>query len=244
VETVVFSEENAIGWVFPATNWTDAIGDVQKIKLMPLAQNPITVWILKGTSLKVDTDVKRARTLYSSSKCGIGMAPVAIHDATNNPASPGLINTGCASATDLRSKIGFTPGQLNVYYLDRIDGPTSNLFGFWCGANTISNANTILISATLSDSEALAHELGHAFSLEHPDTVPAMPSNNLMFSSAPFGSRNNITTGQCFRSNAGDLSAVNTNGVRTCETPPCPTRTCPPLTSNVPTCCPVEYNEQ
>ena len=225
----------------PSTSWTDGLGDIQAIRLTPLLEIPVTIWVMQGpfatTQNKIlNVDIPRAQTLYSSMKCGLEVpttnAAVVINDSTNNPRTSSLIDADCSSAANLKTDIGFTDGQLNVYYLDKIGGFTGR--GESCGAT-----NQIIVSATYSDAESLAHEFGHAFSLVHPtqadgSALPGISTTNLMISGGT--GRDNITTGQCFRINADPLSFVNQ------FRPGLPTRVCPPTDAAPPWCASVDFD--
>lgn len=217
-EIAVFSDDNAMLMLTPVNSWTDALGNLVPANLTPLLNAPVNIWIMRGpfanTQARAGTDMARANALYNTMNCGIGMTAAPLTDSTGDPDTPGLLNADCDSAADLRSRIGFVTGRLNVYYLN---DPGAR--GWWCGDNTV-------IVGAGADNESLAHEYGHAFSLGHSNEVDHngdgasdFASNNLMWTGGT--GRNTITEGQCFRCNMNTGSTLNGNGVRSG-----PTRSC------------------
>jgi hypothetical protein len=221
-ETFVFSDDNRMAWISPSTSWTDSQGDVQNVPLNPLLELPVTVWVLKEpvNPRSIDGDVDRARVLFNSMNCGLGLSFVT-KDVTAGPDTPSLLLADCAAKARLRANIGFNPGT-NVYYVEDIGG-----FGH---AGESCGDNMILVSAIKSDNETLAHELGHALShIIHTDPSNGFPTNNLMYSGST--GRDWITMGQCFRFNTGPNSVLNTTAIR--PSPPL-SRFCPDLLGQAP----------
>src|SRR5207244_3660746 len=101
---------------------------------------------------------------------------------------------------------------------------TFNVDGRWCSADP-----NIVLMGEFYD-QTLAHELGHALSLNHVDGI--LPNSNLMFS-VPVA-RDSLTTGQGFRINMNPNSAINLNHNRSGTNRSCPDAVsddmCPPLT--------------
>ncbi len=228
-EVIVLSNDNAMQWQTPTT-WTDAPSDDQAINLAPgLLNAPVTFWVMQGpfatTQARVVVDMVRANQLYNTMNCGVSFNTTVINNATANANTPALINANCGQLANLRTQIGYTAGQLNVYYLNN---PGAR--GWSCGGDR----NVVIIGAG-ADNESLAHEFGHAFTLAHTNTVAGMSPTNLMVTGGT--GRNNITEGQCFRVNANPGSMLNVNGVRTGPTRTCADgttgRACPALSLDV-----------
>lgn len=198
-EVAVFSDDNAVAFGKDVTAWTDPLGDVLSIELQPLVREAVTYWVLEGgfaaTKIRVDADAKRANQLFNQMNGGIGFNTTAINDATADADADDLLNADCNQAAALRSNIGFTTGQLNVYY----NG--GSVRGWWCGSDT-------LIVGGTADNETLAHEFGHALSLGEANIV----TTNLMTSGGT--GRNTITIGQLFRTSINKASRVNVHGLR------------------------------
>ena len=225
-EVVVLSQNRAMQLLTPVTTWTDQPTDTQFVNMTPVIQAPVTLWLVAPqTQAQANNDVVRANQFYNAMQCGIGLGPVTVNNAANNPNAQNLLNSTCANAANLNNQIGFTQNQLNVYYVNAAGGSR----GWSCGNNTI------IVAASIADNETLSHELGHALSLGHTNNVVGMPATNVMVTGGT--NRNSITTGQCFRCNANSNSALNANGNRTGSTRACPDATtsaaCPSLILDV-----------
>lgn len=213
-EVAVFSDDNAVAFRTGVTVWMDLPGDVLPVELQPLVREAVTYWVLQGafaaTQSRVNTDADRANQLFNLMNGGIGFNTTAINDATADADTDGLLDADCDNAAVLRSNIGFTTGQLNVYY-NRDPGARA----WWCGNDTI------IVGAT-ADNESLAHEFGHAFTLGHTNIV----TTNLMTTGGT--GRDMITIGQLFRTSVNTASRVNAHGLR----PGGVTRNCPDATTS------------
>ncbi len=212
-DVYVFSDENAMA--FRTANWRDEPGDKLKIVLTPMLQVPTTVWVMRGPfdkSLKqVNTEFARVKHLYNTMNCGIDFSTPVINNATANPRTRDLLNANCDKANNLRAQIGFTDKRLNIYYLNN-----PGAAGYWCGNYTI-------IVSSQQTVETLAHEIGHAFSLDHAESLG---NNNIMYGGGEVV-RNYFTIGQCFRCNINKTSILNANGVRSGEARDCPDSNAP-----------------
>jgi len=232
-ETAVFAQNNAMQLATPVNVWTSAATDTENVNMRPVIQVPVTVWILQGplaqTQAQVNNDIARANQLYNTMQAGVGFSPVTINNATANPNAAGLLNGGCGNAAQFSQQIGFTNGQLNVYYISVVAGGNR---GQWCGGG---NPNMMFVGASISDNESLSHEVGHAFSLGHTNGIAGIPATNLMVTGGV--NRNSITTGQCFRIDVNSNSQLNANGNRNGPTRNCPdattSNTCPSLALDV-----------
>lgn len=207
-EVAVFSEDNAVALQTDVMVWTDQLQDELPIELQPLVRESVTYWALRPdfakTRKRVNDEALRANQLFNKMKGGIGFDTTAINNATADPDTETLLDANCDKARELRSKIGFVAGELNVYY-NQLGGAR----GLWCGDDTI-------IIGPTADSESLAHEFGHAFTLS--DTM--ITTANLMHNGTQ---RDSITIGQLFRTSVNSSSRVNMHGLR----PGGATRNCP-----------------
>jgi hypothetical protein len=186
---------------------------------------PIHIWIIQGPfddlQLRAANATVATSVIWSEERTGLAFGSIEFTDATNHPDAAQFLDFTCIpDAADIKSTIGHVPGQLDVYYVNRVDfgqGPgTGN--GVWCGSE-----NIIAMGRTTSF-PLLAHELGHAFSLAHTnvgagldhfDTTDVMhPSSN---------NRQFLTEGQNFRAVYNNSSSINrVYDVRAGQ----PTRTC------------------
>lgn len=222
-ELIVFSDGNEMRLI-ENPSWTDPTGDVENVRMYDRLRPGVSIWVVEENSLqRAALDAVRADQLFNASNCGIGFS-WQLEDQTGHPEAENLRDSDCTQVTALHSEIGFTSDHLNVYYL-RDPGASSR----WCGQDTI------LIGAT-ADNEALAHEFGHAFSLEDTDGNAAIATTNVM-ADGHVG-RDSFTEGQCFRANVNDCSGgasyLNTSGLRA-NLPgrsALPSRCCPDTTTS------------
>lgn len=225
-EVSVFTTGAQMQFLPSLSLFTNNLRDYVNVILFPQLVNvPVTFWVLSGpfaaTSTQVRSDAARATTLYGSMRCGTTTGTTAINNATASPLAAST-TLDCPNAAALRATVGFTPGQINAYY---INNPT----GGWRGATC--DPNTLLINAPIADNESLAHELGHSFSLGHTNAITGISTTNLMVTGGV--GRNSLTIGQCFRCNVNLNSSVNTNNNRGGPRRNCPdsttSSTCPAL---------------
>ncbi|MCZ6733136.1 MAG: hypothetical protein O7B27_11425, partial [Gammaproteobacteria bacterium] len=137
----------------------------------------------------------------------------------------------------------YEPGKLNVYYVDRVLQTSANAVGAWCG--TFGMGGIILIENTAPIS-TLAHELGHASSLQHVDAVDFDADGNpdfekwtnVMSAGSDPAITPTFTEGQAFRVNVNEISFLNAIGIRSGMTRNCAVgehnRTCPAVTLDLP----------
>jgi hypothetical protein len=235
-EVAVFSDDDAMKLVENVTAWTNLLGDTLNVKLSPnRLMAPVSAWIARPSSLGIaGGDLDNANLLYNSNNAGIGFAST-ITDVSSNAAAVSIINNsdGCVNLAALQASGFFTPGRLNVYYIDRA------FTGFNCNAN-----RNIQYVGTTANNQTLAHEFGHAMSLGHTNSTPGFPVNNVMVGGG--SARTHFSDGQSFRLNTHCSSTLNANGTRSgplrnCGSTisgnvACPVGTsthCPPLETDV-----------
>ena len=163
-----------------------------------------------------------------------------IYNATIVSFPQALLTASCAGnvapfkshAAGVLTALGQTsPSKvINVFYTER--DPATR--GETCADG---NSAVIIIGKWNAAGETLAHELGHALSLCHPNdpgcynSSPALPDENLM--NSPSAQAAQLTTAQCFRANVNSKSVLNQLSIRTGATRQCAgtdsTLTCPPL---------------
>ncbi len=229
-EVAILSDDNAMELITPVNSWTDATGNRLTVNMRPMLVAPVSVWIMIGgaaTLTRAQNDIANANLLYNTNNAGISFNAT-FNDVSANPAAATVITNGfgCLTAeiTALTGSAFFTPGRLNVYYINRA----------FTGFNCIAVRNISFIGTT-SNNQSLAHEFGHSFSLGHTNGLAGFSAQNLMIGGG--AGRTNITDGQSFRSNINPTSTVNTNGVRTGITRTCAdgttSTTCPALNLDV-----------
>ncbi|SHG49100.1 hypothetical protein SAMN04488109_0501 [Chryseolinea serpens] len=231
-EVSIFSDDNAMEFHENVTTWTNAAGDVHHAPLQPIIVAPVSVWIAQpGGLTRAQNDINRANQLYNVMNSGVIFNPT-FTDVSANTQATALITTGfgCSGTeiTNLTGSTFFTANRLNVYYANGILAGSNR--GFNCNAN-----QNISFIGTSADNESTAHEIGHAFSLGHSNSVSGIPTTNLMITGGT--GRNSITIGQAFRINLNPGSRLNANGTRTGGTRTCAdgttSITCPALSFDV-----------
>lgn len=198
--------------------WTQGI-DTVEMRLDDIHQISLYVWVVNVGNSDFETMKMKAlnanvRTsqIWLDERQGIEFSNFHIEDATKKSFSANFITepfTNC-NTSDLKSKIGFKKDMINVYYLETVrvvnaQGYTveGSTYGEYCGSEHL----IALGSNSLED--LLAHELGHAFNLEHIDHLDRdFGKTNVMHSAST--TRNFLTEGQTFRAIANTGSALNT----------------------------------
>jgi len=239
-----FVQDKAMYYGDPAA-WTDG-SDTLQVPLAPMPQLPISIWVplLPPPSGRTEGEgvltaiahIDAARPIYNNMQCGIGFedaVPIQEKRALNS------ISAGCSNLGPVKA-VGYTPGRLNVYYVQEITD-ASGAIGIHCAADP----TVILIDAMFGVNATLSHEAGHALSLDHTNYIdglndPVPTGNGDFVTNLMLQSGYNqalLSTGQCFRCNLNSSSAINTLGARTGPTPGChavnSTAECPELSFDV-----------
>ncbi len=244
-EIVVMSDDNALEIISPVSLWTEAAGDQLTVDLKNPLSLPLRIWSVHGdhqsVQQKSEADLAWANVAFGDSHAGI-IFPPEFTDKTGE-ADPAKSYAYCYLHMDIIQDIGYEPSKLNVYYVDRVleKGPTS--VGAWCG--TFGMGGIILIENTAPIS-TLAHELGHALSLQHVDAVDLDADGNadfemwtnVMSTGSDPAITPTFTEGQAFRVNVNEISFLNAIGVRSGVTRNCAegnyNRMCPAVTLDLP----------
>jgi hypothetical protein len=214
--------------------WTDDPTDIIPIDMQqPPIQVPINLWVLWAddtatneqqgteiTKMAAQTDLQLANTLYRDTQSGIqffmpsGLPEVRISEAK----SYDLQSATCDDVQELIA-VGYGLNQLNVYYVGLPPLTEDEQATGWHCVN--DDRNIIIIRAAIKLKGTLAHELGHALSLQHhaEELVGQVDENgdqvfgtdNIMwgtFSISDVDNRYKLTKGQSFRANVSDGSAL------------------------------------
>jgi hypothetical protein len=200
-EVIAFSDFNAPTYL--DTPWTIA-RDTFGVPVDGLIATTMTMWILAGPfpaqNTTVALAVARCGAIWQSERAGLRFSTVTIRDATANPLAGRYLVFPFAAPFDintLQRDIGFDPGRLNVYWVNTVDGGTGN--------GTQFDGTPIALMGRNASGGLLAHELGHAFVLEHVGA--SFDANNVMIQST--NARQFLTEGQIFRMHFHPSSAVN-----------------------------------
>jgi hypothetical protein len=154
--------------------------------------------------------------IWDAERMGVEFGAVTVVNATADPDAASLLKTTeCQQQPAAETLIGKTSGQINIYYVEGVDG------GFDRGYTCPGGATFM---ASLSKPDLLGHEIGHSFGLGHVDGLPTFDQTNVMHSASNV--RKYLTEGQVFRSHLDPLTALNKiYGVVPVETRSCPGQT-------------------
>jgi hypothetical protein len=237
-EVIAFSAHRPVA-VQPVT-WSTAAGD-QSVNV-PFAgeiQVAMTVWVVAGpyatTQQTALVLAQTAQQVFDDERFGVRMATLEVVDATANPKSAAWAAFSCGAGNvnvpALQSDIGARPGRINVYLVGLVDGSTSR--GQACAVG-----GAFVTIAAGAGADLMAHELGHAFGLEHIDDLVAdFDVTNVMHSAS--NTRQFLTEGQIFRAHLRPASAINATyaarpalPVRDCDRDT-PVIDCPPIRKRI-----------
>jgi len=220
-EVAIFSEDNAM-YFDDSLNWAMSNNERYDAHLTETLELPVTLWIYDSSLLNTAlADIEYANSNLNANKAGIKMV-VIIQDVTGNQDALDAVNhvieeTPCYNQPALRRSDYFIKNRLNIYYVYE----ALPSVGYNCGQYP-----NITVIGTLAKTDTLAHEMGHAFSLDHVDDedydknriVDLSPANMMWPGSI---TRSNFTISQVFRMNINIQSIINTNGIRTGITREC-----------------------
>jgi hypothetical protein len=216
-EAIAFTQGHA-PTLHTSVNWTSG-GDSVGFAYDPKFRVKFRIWVIKGPFADGQTKAVNAciRTaqIWRDERQGTGFSVFEITDATANANAGSYTAFDCGKVATMKTDIGFDTGAVNVYWVNTVDfgsgAATSN--GVWCGGNVVAMGWNVL-------DHLFSHEIGHAFALEHVNTLTTFfDTTNVMHNAS--NSRNWLTEGQTFRAVTTPGSVVNTLGGRSG-----PTRTC------------------
>ena len=169
---------------------------------------PFFIWIVQGpfateNSVAINACIRTSQ-IWHDERQGIGFSTFNVSDQTANGNAANFTAFDCSKASNMKTQIGFNNGGVNVYYVNTVDfgsGPaTTN--GVWCGGNVVA------MGKDASD-HLFSHEIGHAFSLEHVNTLTTFfDTTNVMHNAS--NDRRFLTEGQTFRAVVNSGSVINT----------------------------------
>lgn len=189
-----------------ATPWTGG-NDTFNLDFKNAIQIPVTVWIVKGPFATqrqhaIEACI-RTSAIWRAERVGVDFNPFQVIDATGDPQAAAHFafpngDLGDSVWRPLRDDIGFTPGRVNIYWVDTVNGLTTN---GW------SNFGNQIAMGRLTGDELLSHEIGHSFSLTHTDDNANFDHTNVMWSAS--SNRQFLSEGQLFRAHLNPGSTIN-----------------------------------
>ena len=229
-EIVVFSGSNPV--VVDDGNaghiWTAATGEERVVDLAGgLLKVPVIIWLAAENTSDgrpvgplARADIATANVLYDAQRLGIRLVRKRTERASKRP-ELGSLGDDCPKS--IPAKV-LPPDTVNVYYVASL---VASQLGIHCRT---TDWNAIYISVDARNDNTLAHELGHAFGLEHTGqaatswytdaaNVPRFDANNLMWGDSQIGAT--LALGQVFRVNLDPFSSLHRNGVRGAPTRAC-----------------------
>ena len=216
--------------------WT-AGDDAITFPFEPKYRVKFKIWVVNGPFADGQTKAVNAciktSQIWRDERQGTSFSTFDIVDVTGNATAANYTAFDCGKVAGIKTDIGFDNAAVNAYWVNTVDfgsgAATSN--GVWCGGNVVAMGwNTL--------DHLFSHEVGHAFSLDHVNSLAAFfDTTNVMHNAS--NSRSFLTEGQTFRAVANSGSVVNTLGGRTTATRNCGNSTatgdaaCPPVQKRI-----------
>jgi hypothetical protein len=241
-ETIVFSKENAVA--VESHTWTDSRGDVQTITLDPVLELRPVVWINSSNPLilqQTQDEISNNEKYFSiSSYGGIKINPE--YRIIPDDQQQSLETFSCETIDRFITSGNYMPNRLNIYYTHRVlSKPVGGMVDYVNGRSCFltDNPEVIAIAIVMNNAQTVSHEIGHAVSLGHTNSVsgsfPAdeqvnLESDNVMFAGAlgsPIYGRF-FTEGQYFRMHVNESSIINRLNLRVGK----PVRNCPDINTD------------
>lgn len=206
-EVIAFQQERPVA-ILDSVSWTTGNDSVTATFGNEMGVG-FHVWLLQGPA-----DDRRDQAIaacikldeiWENERMGTQITSFVIDDKTSDPARTAFLDYTCAEASSLLSQIGHDSSVINIYYVNRVDFGSgfSTGNGVWC-----SNDRIIVMGSTASDHLA-AHEIGHAFELDHVnDLTTNFDTTNVMHNAS--NNREYLTEGQTFRAHFEPNSVINT----------------------------------
>jgi hypothetical protein len=177
-EVVIFSKRRALTIADPA--WTASPDQIQ-LKLSPAQQEVELDAYVVAIGMRAENwarnDLMRARTVYASNRVGLTFTESKFMTSSQlTEAEKKVIGDNCQQAKALKQNPSlYSPQRLNVYFVQAVVADEDDTWrGYNCfekkpPGNTAGAPNIIYISIARHSPTTLAHEIGHALSLQDPE---------------------------------------------------------------------------
>jgi len=203
-EIVAFAERRP-PTIASNVTWTGGF-DSPEVVFADELRIPVHVWLVAGSD---DSRARAARAgvtteqIWSAENQGIAFAVFEIVDRRIDAQARDYRDFDCSLDSGIRNDIGWQDGAINVYYVDTVSfgGPFRTDNGVYCGGGLIG------MGRNTSD-DLLAHEIGHAFGLQHITSLMTyFDGTNVMHNASI--DRRFLTEGQTFRAVVDPNSVIN-----------------------------------
>lgn len=191
---------------YSATPWTNGNDRFSMAFANPM-ELPVTIWIVRGPYADqvahAEEAILRTTQIWNDERVGLAFGAINFVDATSDPDAPSVVNFPNGDFGDaigwapIRAAIGFQAGQLNIYWVDTVNGSTTTGWSNF-GAQIAMGRNT--------GDELLSHEIGHALSLTHINGLPTFDQTNVMHNAS--NTRAYLTEGQIMRAHTNPTSVL------------------------------------
>jgi len=211
-EVMAFTQDRPMA-IRPSVPWTQGNDNIA----VPFSDKiliPVTVWVVYGdypsVNTKATSDLLTASSIYTAERLGVDFSTVTIMDATANPNAAKYYDYDYYTmGATIRADIGYTPGQINVYYTRSLDWGGTTLYTN-AGEARNENGPWVVLGSTAMTC-VLAHEMAHNMGLWHVHTGAAtqwFDYSNLMSTNGSLKGRM-LTEGQILRMHLSSTSVLN-----------------------------------
>lgn len=152
-EVVVFDRGRAVTSVTDFA-WTEGV-DTVEVVLRDVVRVPATAWAVGVDPGRVEATLEGLEAAWDEEGVGVRLDVEEIVDRRELALPESEGRELCEPASDARTRVGYRPGHINIYYTD------------FEGTGGLACRDAVLIAPQLAIPSLLAHEIGHLFGLDH-----------------------------------------------------------------------------